>query len=606
MGMWTLPVLSRRSIRPPSLVRMIRLALLLGIGLLVIAPVASNAAASTALNDASGGFVVSFAGRTSSLAPADPVGTDPFIFLDDPGFQQLLGGLKVMTDFAEGPKMLLVFGPGYEAHWIVGQKQATLKGPGATIELPGVLEMRDGRLGASFSTWTALLGLRARLDRSGKVNILEPYLDEVTVSPGTGQDVVLGARAPIDCDTTELDSLRKARLVIKGAALRTTRITIRRDGVELALAEKPDCPGKVVGMVSFPDNAIAEVQPRLNVHQVMVAGIPDYPVWLGYMPQRLENVECTTAGQMVHFRFKADGPIQYFWSWQASENRLLVDIPQTWASSTELKGIPAGGTPIVKAQLLTQDQAPYPVTRLAIDLAAGSSFEFATGDGNVLDLGIKPGRGEALADRGEGSTGPGTGTGIIVIDPGHGGSDPGACNRSSGLRETDINLDVALRLQEVLTERGWQVVLTRTNDSDVSYAGSPDKVELGARVSVANDINAMAFISLHCNAAYSSAHNGSSLHWYKSSDRVLARSLEEVLESGIGTRVRGLVRNRFYVLRHTQMPAVLVEMAFITNPHDRALLDSPGFRQRMAEHLADGLNSFMRSGVARSPGVAGD
>src|SRR5690606_7658617 len=85
--------------------------------------------------------------------------------------------------------------------------------------------------------------------------------------------------------------------------------------------------------------------------------------------------------------------------------------------------------------------------------------------------------------------------GIICIDPGHGGSDPGCISRHYGVTEKEVTLDISLRLARILRSRGWNVVLTRTDDRDVSWAGSSAKEELGARVKIANDMGADVFVS---------------------------------------------------------------------------------------------------------------
>lgn len=180
--------------------------------------------------------------------------------------------------------------------------------------------------------------------------------------------------------------------------------------------------------------------------------------------------------------------------------------------------------------------------------------------------------------------------GIIVIDPGHGGGDPGCRNRGLGVYEKDVTLDVALRLRDLLEAEGWTVVLTRETDRDVSWLGSPDGVELRSRCDVANSIGADYFMSLHCNASVSSRPNGTSIHWCKNEDSEFAEAMGDALGS-VGFYQFGPVYDRFYVLRNTDMPAVLVEMAFLTNYSDGSKLADPQYRQEIAEALAE---SFLK------------
>ena len=173
-------------------------------------------------------------------------------------------------------------------------------------------------------------------------------------------------------------------------------------------------------------------------------------------------------------------------------------------------------------------------------------------------------------------------------------------NRSLGVMEKEVTLDVALRLRDILTSQGWTVLMTREEDRDVTWAGSPDRMELQARCDVANSAQADYFISLHCNASVSSQSAGTSIHWFKQEDLDLARSLEFALGERLGLEQDGLSRDSFYVLRHTRMPAVLVEMAFLSNPREGSLLAASGFRQRVAEGLAGALASHRSGRYARS------
>jgi len=182
---------------------------------------------------------------------------------------------------------------------------------------------------------------------------------------------------------------------------------------------------------------------------------------------------------------------------------------------------------------------------------------------------------------------------IIVIDPGHGGWDNGAVNARMGLREKDINLAVSLMLADELKRRGYRVVLTRTTDCDVKSKTADARSELNARVKLAKRSKAALFISLHCNAAPSRAARGTSLHWCKSGDYGLALTMQSGVQAHLPTKQRGLVFNRFYVLRNNAVPAVLMEMAFISNDGDARILASGEFRRKVTLVVADGLEHYL-------------
>lgn len=185
---------------------------------------------------------------------------------------------------------------------------------------------------------------------------------------------------------------------------------------------------------------------------------------------------------------------------------------------------------------------------------------------------------------------------IIVIDPGHGGSDAGAIG-PTGITEKYVALEVSLKAQELLTEAGYQVVMTRTTDIDVAAPGVPDSTELQARVDKAPP-NAALFISVHCNAFSNSNANG--VETYHAPTAVegarLAKLLNEELERLGGLNNRGVKAARFYVMTHSQCPASLIELGFITNPREEKLLASDDYQQKLAQAITNAVNRYFNQG----------
>ena len=185
---------------------------------------------------------------------------------------------------------------------------------------------------------------------------------------------------------------------------------------------------------------------------------------------------------------------------------------------------------------------------------------------------------------------------IVVLDPGHGGSDWGAIG-PTGVSEKSVSLAVSLKAQRLLTNAGYQVVMTRTTDIDVAAPGVPDAAELQARVDKAPP-NAELFISVHCNAFSNSYANG--VETYHAPNAVkgerLARLLnEELLRLG-GLNNRGVKAARFYVMTHSQCPASLIELGFITNPREERLLASSDYQQKLAQAITNAVNRYFNQG----------
>jgi N-acetylmuramoyl-L-alanine amidase len=175
----------------------------------------------------------------------------------------------------------------------------------------------------------------------------------------------------------------------------------------------------------------------------------------------------------------------------------------------------------------------------------------------------------------------------VVIDPGHGGPDPGAVG-IGGLRETDIVLDVGIQVAQLLQARGVQVLMTRTSEVDV---------DLPPRVSLANRSRAHAFVSLHANALSMSRPdvNGIETFYYSSgaSYRLASLVQNRLMAVSPGTPNRGARPGRFFVIRRTVMPAALAEMGFVTGEIDAPRLADPRHRRRLAQAVAAGILDFL-------------
>jgi N-acetylmuramoyl-L-alanine amidase len=215
----------------------------------------------------------------------------------------------------------------------------------------------------------------------------------------------------------------------------------------------------------------------------------------------------------------------------------------------------------------------------------------------------------------------------IVVDAGHGGHDPGAIGKS-GLREKDVNLDIARRLSGLLKDEGVEVVMTRSSDK---------YIPLGTRVSIANNSRADLFVSIHSNAnrvrsvngfevyyvstsvsdsgrAYSAAKgaylNLSSSCFYGSSQDLkailwdmlynynrgqsisLAHNICRSADDNLDARIIGVKDARFAVLRGARMPAILIEVGFLSNQKEEALLRDSSYREELARSIMKGFADF--------------
>ncbi|MDP2753268.1 MAG: N-acetylmuramoyl-L-alanine amidase, partial [Nitrospirota bacterium] len=215
------------------------------------------------------------------------------------------------------------------------------------------------------------------------------------------------------------------------------------------------------------------------------------------------------------------------------------------------------------------------------------------------------------------------------IDAGHGGNDPGAIGRS-GLREKDVNLDIAKRLAKLLKDDGVEVIMTRSSDVFIG---------LSRRCAIANNASADLFISIHCNAnrvrslkgleiyyitpkvsdlkrAKASAQDGrlnfdsacflnpslelkatlwDMIYTYNRGESIqLARDICRVVGSDSNIRVIGIKGAGFQVLKGAQMPSILIETGFLSNGEEERLLKNGYYRQQIAEAIEQGIKNYAK------------
>ena len=177
------------------------------------------------------------------------------------------------------------------------------------------------------------------------------------------------------------------------------------------------------------------------------------------------------------------------------------------------------------------------------------------------------------------------GRALVVIDPGHGGKDSGAPGLG-GLLEKDVVLPISKRVAAILEQNGVQTILTR--DSDFF-------VELQGRVNIAERANATLFVSIHGNAVGNRPDvNGLEVYYYDSGYNLAEVVRRSILQNISTIKDRGTRKARFYVLRKSSMPSILVEVGYMTGREDNPRLGSPEYQNRMAEAIARGVLRYLQ------------
>ncbi|MCS6959890.1 MAG: N-acetylmuramoyl-L-alanine amidase [Pseudanabaenaceae cyanobacterium SKYGB_i_bin29] len=181
---------------------------------------------------------------------------------------------------------------------------------------------------------------------------------------------------------------------------------------------------------------------------------------------------------------------------------------------------------------------------------------------------------------------PTAGKKIVVVDPGHGGGDPGAI--ANGVQEKDVVLAISLAVGRELQRLGHVVYYTRTQDVEI---------DLEPRVRLAEQVRANVFVSVHANSLASQSSHVNGIETFFAPGSRLGRELAELVQNEViaatGARDRGVKSARFYVVHRTTMPSILVETGFVTNPQEAANLANPVYQQKLGEGIARGVHQFL-------------
>jgi N-acetylmuramoyl-L-alanine amidase len=312
----------------------------------------------------------------------------------------------------------------------------------------------------------------------------------------------------------------------------------------------------------------------------------------------IESVQLVNNGTQLVIR--SDRPIQYNASWDRQTLDYAIQIFS--AQLGEGVNLPSGFTannPILSLQ--EREDEPETVTLMVQPNPNYHVMGVVSQGANQIALQLQPKAGASGSGQGSGSSStaplppenypqiearrPQDGRLVVVIDPGHGGSDPGAVGLG-GLRETDVVLDVSQKLAQILEQNGLQVVMTRQDERTI---------DLAPRTQLANRISADLFVSIHANAVGGGRTevNGVETYYYQSGN-LLAQYIQNSILQTMRMNNRGVKQARFYVLRNTQMPAVLVETGFVTGSDDSQILANPDDRTRMAEAIARGILQYVQ------------
>lgn len=185
---------------------------------------------------------------------------------------------------------------------------------------------------------------------------------------------------------------------------------------------------------------------------------------------------------------------------------------------------------------------------------------------------------------------------IVALDPGHGGYDPGAITKQ-GVYEKELNLQVAQKVRELLLQSGIEVLLTREEDKDfaegVRGRNTKKQVDLNYRINLASEAKADIFVSLHINSATSQKSGAETFYHYRSeTGKRLADCIQNELIKIPGMNRRIAKPGDFYVIKNSTMPAVIVELGYLSNSNEQKKLQQAWYQDQLAHAVAKGIAHY--------------
>jgi len=187
---------------------------------------------------------------------------------------------------------------------------------------------------------------------------------------------------------------------------------------------------------------------------------------------------------------------------------------------------------------------------------------------------------------------------IVMLDPGHGGYDPGAIT-NQGVYEKSINLQIAQKVKEMLGPSGIGVFLTREEDIDYVPDGVKGRtikkqIDLNRRIDMAKEANADLFVSLHVNATATGQDSGAETFYHSKSEtgKRLAELIQQELIKIPGMNRRIVKPGDFYIINNTSMPAVIVEVGYLSSLKEQKKLQQSWYQEQLARAIAKGIANF--------------
>jgi N-acetylmuramoyl-L-alanine amidase len=511
-------------------------------------------------------------------------------------YAPLLAGIKYVDAAyrVDSDAITITTGGGHSV--VISRRRPEATRDGVLRDLPGAPRTMGGQILLPARAVGSLLGCAVRWDAQSRILYLHPWLRRFSFQALPDRyRITVAAEGPIAYDSTQLEN--------------PPRLLLDLNNVDLAqLPAEPELGESYLRRVAIRQNSLAP-QPEGDVVRLVV----ELSEWKPYRIRESDD------RRRLEIEFPLPGA-----------EELPPDVPPVVLAGLEFRRlsarlaavvIPVFGTPfctstdsgdpaVVWVDVANAEDR-LPVRRLRVDdaLVAGASVAPAPGKPGALRIAIslkEPAQHAVVTEGHELRVLLGRfelAELRVVIDAGHGGHDTGAIGRS-GLREKDLNLDIALRAYRLLLALGVNAVLTRRDANAVRPWARGNRTqqrqELLARCAIANDADAHLFVSVHANARQQNpiAYRGTETYYRKPDSARFAQVMQEEVVRATGLPDGGVHYHpkSIVVLYQTNMPAVLVEVGYLSHPADEAELLTSSFRDRAAQGIVNGIKRYVLEG----------
>ncbi|MCD6362070.1 MAG: N-acetylmuramoyl-L-alanine amidase [Armatimonadetes bacterium] len=506
-------------------------------------------------------------GRAATVAPA-PVLCDGHLEGSPLPFIELLGCRRVA---GRGDGVTIVTPDDTRIELTPGADEISVNdGP---VALPDAVRVVEGRIWCALRPVLEAMGCEVRWDGAAQALDLWARVTDIKVrADRRGCEVAVRTSLPVEGTLASIPDPERWYVDLQGAfiSLEHDRTWVSTGRVRrVRWGQFDDAPPVARVVADLSGSARVRWRARRDGRggSIIIGRVDgDEPIIDRPLPGITGLTAVVPNQRVTRLRVSMTDPVDFSWQVLRRPPRVIFDFPDA-VIDAETGVIPVAGPFVESAELRGRNGEPG--TTLTLNMRQLIQFEVRQyDDPAVVDVIFKR---ERLRDK------------RVVLDPGHGDHDSGA--RGERLLEKDVNLDVALRAAAKLVEMGAQVRLTR--ESDVF-------VDLFDRPAMANEMGADLFVSIHCNAMPTpNTGHGTETYYYTPQSMCLGQIMQSALVDALGRSDRGLRRARFVVIREATMPAVLVELMFLNDEEEHALLERPEVRQAAADAICEGLRQYV-------------